>query len=73
VSVPDLRGLTYDQAKKRLNDLGLYLRASGVSYYSAVTKARDQATGPGERVDRGSVISVRFVDTSVTDSYTPLE
>ncbi len=73
VSVPDLRGLTYDQAKKKLNDLGLYLRASGVSYYSAVTKARDQATGPGEKVDRGSVISVRFVDTSVTDSYTPLE
>ena len=73
VRVPDLSGLTYDQAKKKLNDLGLYLRASGVSYYSAVTKAQDQSVGPGETVDRGAVIPVRFVDTSVTDSFTPLE
>lgn len=73
VNVPNLRGLTYDQAKKRLNDLGLYMRASGVSYYSAVTKAVDQSIGAGETVDRGTVIPVRFVDTSVSDGYSPLE
>ena len=73
VTVPNLKGLTYDQAKKRLNELGLYLRASGVSYYSAATKALDQSMGAGETVDRGTVIPVRFVDTSVTDAYTPLE
>lgn len=73
VTVPDLKGLTYDQAKKKLNDLGLYLRASGVSYYSAATKALDQSVGAGETVNRGTVIPVRFVDTSVTDAYTPLE
>lgn len=73
VIVPSLKGLTYDQAKKKLNDLGLYLRASGVSYYSAATKALDQSMGAGETVDRGTVIPVRFVDTSVTDAYTPLE
>ncbi len=73
VAVPDLKGLTYDQAKKKLNDLGLYLRASGVSYYSAATKALDQSVGAGELVDRGTVVPVRFVDTSVTDAYTPLE
>ena len=73
VNVPNLRGLTYDQAKKRLNDLGLYMRASGVSYYSAVTKAVDQSYGAGEVVDRGTVIPVRFVDTSVSDGYSPLE
>lgn len=73
VSVPSLKGLTYDQAKKKLNDLGLYLRASGVSYYSAATKALDQSVGAGELVERGTVVPVRFVDTSVTDAYTPLE
>ncbi|MBO5727197.1 MAG: PASTA domain-containing protein [Oscillospiraceae bacterium] len=73
VAVPDLRGLTFDQAKERLNAKGLYMRASGVSYFSAVTKAQDQSGGPGELVDRGTVISVRFIDTSVNDSYTPLE
>ncbi|MBR2934986.1 MAG: PASTA domain-containing protein [Oscillospiraceae bacterium] len=73
VIVPDLKGLTYDQAKKKLNELGLYLRASGVSYYSAATKALDQSVGAGETVDRGTVVPVRFVDTSVTDAYTPLE
>ena len=73
VTVPDLKGLTYDQAKKKLNDLGLYLRASGVSYYSASTHALDQSIGAGELVDRGTVVPVRFVDTSVTDAYTPLE
>ena len=73
VIVPDLKGLTYDQAKKKLNELGLYLRASGVSYYGAATKALDQSVGAGETVDRGTVVPVRFVDTSVTDAYTPLE
>ena len=73
VSVPNLSGLTYDQAKKKLNDVGLYLRASGVSYYSAATKALDQSFGAGELVDRGTVVPVRFVDTSITDAYTPLE
>ena len=73
VVVPSLKGLTYDQAKKKLNDLGLYMRASGVSYYYAATKALDQSVGEGEVVDRGTVIPVRFVDTSVTDAYTPLE
>lgn len=73
VPVPNLKGLTYDQAKKRLNEQGLYLRASGVSYYSAATHALDQSVGAGELVDRGTVIPVRFVDTSVTDAYTPLE
>jgi len=73
VTVPNLKGLTYDQAKKRLNEQGLYLRASGVSYYSASTHALDQSVGAGEVVDRGTVVPVRFVDTSVTDAYTPLE
>lgn len=73
VTVPNLKGLTYDQAKKRLNEQGLYLRASGVSYYSAATHALDQSIGAGEVVDRGTVVPVRFVDTSVTDAYTPLE
>jgi len=73
VTVPNLKGLTYDQAKKKLNELGLYLRASGVSYYNASTHALDQSIGVGELVDRGTVVPVRFVDTSVTDAYTPLE
>lgn len=73
VAVPNLRGLTFDQAKERLNAKGLYMRAYGVSYFGAATKAQDQGNGPGEMVDRGTVISVRFIDTSVSDSYTPLE
>ena len=73
VEVPDLSGLNYDKAKEKLNQLGLYLRASGVSYYNAHTKVLEQTEAPGSLVDRGTVVSARFVDTSVTDTYVPLE
>ncbi len=73
VSVPSLRNLTYDQAKDRLNSLGLYMRASGVSYYNEVTRAVDQSIAAGEMVDRGTVIPVRFVDTSISDGDSNLE
>lgn len=73
VEVPDLTGMNYDQAKEKLNALGLYLRASGVSYYTPVTKVVEQSEAPGTLVDRGTVISARYVDTTITDSFVPLE
>lgn len=73
VPVPDLRGLNREQVKKRLNDQGLYLRAVGTSGSSSAVKAVDQSVAAGELVDRGTVIPVRFADTSVSDTFIPLE
>ena len=74
VEMPNLQGLTYEQARKRLNDVGLFLRASGVStYYNSSVLAQDQSIAAGELVEPGTVVSVRFVDTTVTDAYVPLE
>ena len=73
VKVPDLRGLGLEQAKRRLNDHGLYLRATGATGASAAVKAVDQSVAAGETVEPGTVITVRFADTSVNDTFIPLE
>lgn len=67
VEVPNLSGLTPAQAKERLESLGLFLRATGVSDYSdpALT-ASGQSIEAGTGVKPGTVVEVRFV-SSVMD------
>jgi ribosomal protein L40E len=59
VEVPDLSGMTYDQAKAALDDAGLGIRAT---YKNSETVAKDtiisQATAAGQKVDKDSKIHV---------------
>lgn len=68
VTIPDLTGMTVDQAKSTLNSLNLYMTVSGSSsYYSNTTLAYKQEPEAGSEVDRGSVITVYFADNAVAD------
>lgn len=59
VTVPDLSGMTYDQAKAALDSAGLGIRAT---YKNSDTAAKDtiisQATAAGQKVDKDSKIHV---------------
>ena len=69
VTVPDLTGMTPDEATDALTEVGLYMEATGASmYYSDATRVYDQSVAAGETVDPGSVITVSFNDTSDTDN-----
>lgn len=68
VDVPDLTGMTVDQARKTLNERSLYMTATGSSsYYNSSTLAYSQSVEAGTKVDRGSVITVSFTDNAVAD------
>ena len=68
VSVPNVSGLTLDAARSELEDAGLYLRANGISsYYTSGTVATTQSIAAGQQVERGTVVEVTFVDTSISD------
>ena len=68
VTVPDLTGKSLDSARSALAEVGLYLRANGISsYYNNKTVAASQSVVGGNQVERGTVIEVSFVDTSIPD------
>lgn len=70
VEVPRLIGLTPAQAKETLENLGLFLRASGASDYNDGTvTALSQSIQEGTGVKIGTVVEVRFAG-SVID-YAP--
>ena len=66
VTVPDVTGLTYEQAEQRLAEYGLYMRATGTSEYGSGVVAYEQDVDSGTSVDRGSTIEVRFSDSSAS-------
>jgi len=60
-TVPNVVGLGYESAKKRLEDSGFFMRASGVStYYGNSTTASGQSVAAGETAPIGTVIEVQF-------------
>ena len=65
VQVPNVVGLTLEQAQKKMTDAGLYLKASGASGYSSST-AYEQEVAAGTSVDRGTAIEVRFTDSAAS-------
>ncbi len=68
VPVPNVVGLKPDEVQRTLANAGLYLRATGaVEYYSASNKAVDQSIAAQTKVNRGTVIQVRFVDSNIQD------
>lgn len=66
VAVPDITGRTYSAAKSALEDRGLYLRAPGAENASKMV-AFSQSLQPGTEVEPGTVVEVRFMDSTVKD------
>ena len=59
--VPDVVGLSYESAKKKLEEAGFFMRASGVStYYGNTTTASGQEIEAGSVAAIGTVVDVQF-------------
>lgn len=72
VEVPDLSGLSPSRAKETLENLGLFLRATGVSDYTDSTvEAASQSIEEGTLVSPGTVVEVRFASNVI--DYAPQE
>ena len=64
VEVPDLAGLSPAAAKGRLEDQGLFMKASGVvDYTDPNVVMAAQTLDPGTMVSPGTVVEVRFVSS----------
>ena len=62
-TVPNVVGLSYEAARKRLEEAGFFMRSSGVStYYANTTTAQSQSLAEGETAEIGTVIDVRFAN-----------
>ncbi len=73
VEVPNVEGMSPEDAKAALSNVGLYLRATGaVEYYVSTNKGTGQSIEAGTMVDLGTVVEVRFVDNSIAE-YTGLD
>ena len=60
-TVPDVVGLGYETAKKKIEEAGFFMRASGAStYYGNSTTAEGQSVAAGESLTTGTVIDVQF-------------
>ena len=66
VQVPNVIGLSVEQAKKKLEAQDLYLKASGASEFGSSVVAYDQSVEAGTSVDRGTAIEVRFTDSTAS-------
>lgn len=72
VEVPDLSELSPSRAKETLENLGLFLRATGVSDYTDSTvEAASQSIEEGTLVSPGTVVEVRFASNVI--DYAPQE
>ncbi len=59
--MPNVVGMSYEAAKKRLEDGGFFMRATGaVTFYSNSTTASGQSVAGGETAAIGTVIEVQF-------------
>ncbi len=69
VSVPDLTGMTLNQAKSALESRGLYLSTNGYVSSSSSTSVSKQTQEAGTEVAYGSVVGVTMVDNSNQGRY----
>ena len=62
-TVPNVVDLSYEAARKRLEEAGFFMRASGVStYYGNTTTAQSQSVAAGDTVPTGTVVDVQFTN-----------
>jgi stage V sporulation protein D (sporulation-specific penicillin-binding protein) len=69
VTVPNLNGMTFDQAKRALANVGLFMDTSGALPTSSSIIVSRQSVASGEQVEYGSIISVTLVDKSSLGYY----
>ena len=65
VAMPDLSGMTYEEAKKALEDVGLYLNATGSGTSGTVF---EQLVLPGTPVELGATAEVKFAENTEPDN-----
>lgn len=65
VPMPDLSGMDYEQAKKALEDVGLYLNATGSGTSG---KVFEQLVQPGTPVELGATVEVKFAENTEPDN-----
>lgn len=69
ITMPDLTGMTPDQVKAALNNLNLYMMATGTSgNYTSSTVAYKQSVKRGKKVARGTVVTVSFTNKTEADN-----
>ena len=64
-TTPDLSGMTYEEAKKALEDVGLYLNATGSGTSGTVF---EQLVLPGTPVELGATVEVKFAENTEPDN-----
>ncbi len=69
VTVPDLTGMTVNQARNVLQNLGLFLDTAGASPAISGVKVASQIIDSGQTVPYGAVIQVTLVDSSNLGRY----
>ena len=65
MKVPDLTGMSPSEAKNTLEDMGLFLRATGVTGDGSSMEAMNQSIVTGTEVTPGTVVEVRFVSSVI--------
>lgn len=65
-TMPDLRGLSYEAARQRLGELGLYLTAENGVTDPATQLVSAQSTAPGEELAHGSVVGVTLYENEAS-------
>ena len=62
--MPDLTGMTYDQAREAMESVGLYLEATGAGQEGTVFS---QSVDPGAPLEVGTAVEVKFTDIAAED------
>ena len=65
VKMPDLTGMTYEEAKNAMETVGLYLEATGVGESGSVFS---QSVAPDTLVEIGTAVEVKFVENTPQDN-----
>ena len=69
VTVPDLRGMSYEKAKAALEERGLFIRSNGASRTMGGVSVSKQSVPVNEFAAYGTVIEVTLIDKSVQGNY----
>ena len=70
VTVPQLSGMTYNQAKEKLESLGLFIRTTGVMKSDRKAEVSVQSISALTEIAYGSVIEVTLIDKGVVETRT---
>ncbi|MDR1328985.1 MAG: PASTA domain-containing protein [Oscillospiraceae bacterium] len=69
VSAPNLAGLSYSEAKRALENAGLFIRSVGVPATASGAVVSVQSVPAGDTVAAGAVIEVTLIDKSIQGQY----